>query len=194
MKEKEEYIETLLERFFEGQTSNEEEQQLYLFFRQRDIPEEFLRYQPVVKYFESGLAEESDCLKPNSIGSFHVPNRTKQRFLWSSIAASFLICLGATFFLLNKADTFDPLEGSYIIRNGVRINDLELIRPELEATLQDILHQQEEWEQMYARFAEMESLDIRILIQIAENNQRLLEDIQDENIRKEVEELLYTNF
>ena len=194
MKEKNETIETLLERFFEGQTSNEEEQQLYLFFRQEEIPDELIRHQPIVTYFESGLAEDLGCTEHNPALPFRVSNRKKQWILWCSIAASFLIILCTTLFFLNNTDTFDPLEGSYIIRNGVRITDLDLIRPELEATLQSILQQQEEMELLFVQLAEMESLDIQILQQIQENNQRILEDIQDENIRKETEKLLYINF
>ena len=200
MKEKNDSIETLLERFFEGQTSNEEEQQLYLFFKQKDMPEELVRLKPVIDYFENGLANE--CENPTLNAPLPIVNcplsivnspsahstKKKQWILWSSIAASFLIILCTTFFFLNKTDSFDPLEGSYIIRNGVRITDLDLIRPELEATLQSILQQQEEWEQMYAQIAEMESLDIQILQQIRENNRQIVEDIQDENIRREVAE------
>ena len=33
------YIENLLERFFEGETSNAEEQELYAFFARPDLPE-----------------------------------------------------------------------------------------------------------------------------------------------------------
>jgi len=38
MKEELTHIEILLERFFEGQTSNEDEQELYRFFRRTTCP------------------------------------------------------------------------------------------------------------------------------------------------------------
>ena len=49
-------IEDLLDRFFEGQTSNEEEQVLYEFFARPDIPAHLERYREVFGYFESGIA------------------------------------------------------------------------------------------------------------------------------------------
>jgi len=191
MKAKNESIETLLERFFEGQTSNEEEQRLYLFFRQKTIPEELVQFKPVIKYFENGLADELGCSVQQPVRPSPISNSRKRWILWSGIAASFLIILNATLFFLKATETHDPYEGSYIIRNGLRITDLDLIRPELEVTLQSILQQQEELEQLLAQLTEMESLDIRILQQIEANNQQILASIQDENIRKEVEKILY---
>ena len=49
-------IEDLLDRFFEGQTSNEEERVLYEFFARPDIPAHLERYREVFGYFESGIA------------------------------------------------------------------------------------------------------------------------------------------
>ena len=49
-------IEDLLDRFFEGQTSNEEERVLYEFFARPDIPAHLERSREVFGYFESGIA------------------------------------------------------------------------------------------------------------------------------------------
>ena len=49
-------IEDLLDRFFEGRTSNEEERVLYEFFARPDIPAHLERYREVFGYFESGIA------------------------------------------------------------------------------------------------------------------------------------------
>ena len=56
--EKQKHIEQLLERFFDGQTSNAEEQELYSFFNSSDVPEALKSYQPVFGYFETGIREE----------------------------------------------------------------------------------------------------------------------------------------
>ena len=58
MTNKYEHIETLLERFFEGQTSNMEEQKLYEFFAGYDVPEHLLHYKKVFTYFDIGLNSE----------------------------------------------------------------------------------------------------------------------------------------
>ena len=196
MEEKNKHIETLLERFFEGQTSNDEERQLYLFFGQEELPDELVQYKQVFKYFESGLVDELEAVKEmrKDTKTRHLSVTKKRWFVWGSVAASVLLILFSTLFYFDHIESAAPLAGSYIIRNGVRITDLDLIRPELEATLQSISQQQEEWEQMIAQFVEMEDLDIQILQQIVEDYQSILEDIQDENIRKEMEEFLYINF
>lgn len=51
------YIEQLLERYWECQTSMEEEQILRSFFCQKDIPEQLLQYKPLFDY-EAGVAEQ----------------------------------------------------------------------------------------------------------------------------------------
>ena len=58
------YIENLLERFFEGETSNAEEQELYAFFARPDLPEHLRGYKPVFGYFETGIAREVETGKP----------------------------------------------------------------------------------------------------------------------------------
>ena len=182
MKEELTHIKILLERFFEGQTSNEEEQELYRFFGRDNIPDELIAYKPLMQYFETGLADELACPEEDKVA----PKNTKThrlRNLWiirGSVAASFLMILSASLYLMKPAD---PYAGSYIIRNGVRITDLNMIRPELEATVQKVLLQEQQMEQW---------IEVQFTQQLQEQNNRILENIQDENIRKEVEEILLT--
>lgn len=51
-----EFIEQLLDRYFEGETSLAEEQQLREFFQQTEVPEHLLAYQPLFRYFEEEQA------------------------------------------------------------------------------------------------------------------------------------------
>ena len=193
MKMKEEFIpaNVLLERFFEGQTSIKEEQELYRFFMRDDIPDELVRYKPLIKYFESGLADElSSSMQPET----HTPKR-KRWVVWGGIAASFLLALCTSLYFLATREAPDPFEGSYIIRNGVRITDLKLIRPELEATIQKVLLQEQETERLIEQISKIDdSPEIQIMQQWQQQNQRILENIQNENIRREVEEVLNINF
>ena len=193
MKEKNEHINDLLNRFFEGQTTCNEEQELYLFFMQDDVPEEFIRYKPVIKYFESGLADELglSVQRPS-----HTAHTSKKRWIvWSGVAASFLLMLFTSLYFLKNKDASDPFEGSYIIRNGVRITDINLIRPELEATIQKSIKQQLETEQFFADFFQVDNrVEMEILQQMFSHYDRILENIQDEEIRKEVRKIIYTNF
>jgi hypothetical protein len=198
MKEENEYIETLLERFFEGQTSNAEERQLYLFFRQKEIPEELIRFKPVVRYFENGLADELKCSPKDARAqniAVNVPFWRNYRVIWGGVAASLQAILCTTLFLFKNTgtDSFDPFEGSYIIRNGVRITDLNLIRPELEATMREVMQQEEAMEQMIAQLTEITNIENLIMQQIEEQHRQILDDIQDEDVRREVQQILNTN-
>lgn len=143
MMNKYKHIEDLLERFFDGMTTNEEEQQLYSFFAGSDVPEHLHSYKPVFGYFESGLAEELDHSeeKRDSV-KLRLPGR-KWWVAGLSIAATLLILLSVSPLLLNESRTFDPFEGSYIIQNGERITDMDQIRPELEVSYQLAILNQE---------------------------------------------------
>ena len=191
-------IETLLARFFEGETTNEEEQQLYLFFRQEDISDELAQYKQVFKYFEIGLADELGCPQEIETGlreEVNTPKGVKRFWLvWGSAAASFLLMLTTSIYLLKVKESFDPYEGSYIIRNGVRITDLTIIKPELEAAMQKSLLMEQEAERLIERLSMIDdSQEKQIMQQLQYHNQQILNDIQDENIRNEVENFLNYN-
>jgi hypothetical protein len=120
MKEKYKHIEKLLERFFEGYTLNTEEQQLYDFFAGKDVPDHLQPYKPLFTCFE--VFPEAFCEK--------VPPVCKRQYgkwmLWPGVAAALLVLV-----LLNPFGSgdkpFDPYAGSYIVYNGVRITDPEII-------------------------------------------------------------------
>ena len=200
MEDKNKYIETLLERFFEGQTSNEEEKQLYLFFEQEEIPDELKQYKQVIKYFESGLADElEDTKETHKDTNFrreakHLSIVKKWWLVCGSVAASILIILFSKLFFFDNIESTDPYQGSYIIRNGVRITDLALIKPELDAAIQKSLLIEQEAEQLIERLTAMdENPEQQIMQQLQEHNQRILDNTQDENTRNKVEEILYLN-
>jgi len=190
MKKEIEPIKFLLARFFEGQTSDEEEQELYRFFGRDDIPEELMRYAPVIRYFENGFADEMGV----SLPAAQTGSLKRKNWIWYSVAASFLLMLCSSIYYFTAKAPLDPYAGSYIIRNGVRITDLELIRPELEATIQKSLLLEQEAERLIERLTAIDdSQEMRIMQQIQEHNQRILDHIQDENIRLDVEDFLYPN-
>ena len=251
MEKKNKYIETLLECFFEGQTSNEEERQLYRFFKQETIPDELAQYKPVIQYFESGLADELEIDKnaatqketgkpsvekqPDFVGLANEQPVTqstdatkrqwfgwttnkrsktqptgvvkvqpagvtktqpaglakKQWLVWGSVAASALLVLFTSIYVFDRIELADPYAGSYIIRNGVRITDLNLIKPELEAAIQKSLLIEQEAEQLIDRLTAIDdSQEVEISQRFQEHNQRILDNTQDENKRNEVEKML----
>ena len=179
-------IENLIERFFEGQTSNEEERELYAFFSSENIPEHLLPYRPVFAYFETGIKAGSEQREiiPNTIQF----SRKKKISIWASIAASLLILLsfGIYHFMLREKE-YNPYEGSYIIRNGVKITDPKIVKPEIEKTL--YLAQQQEKEcnlllQKSQKAGEVSA--VQIINEIKQRHLKWVEAIKDEMIRKEV--------
>ena len=161
-----EYIKILLESFFEGATSNKEEGELFEFFAKGEVPPELMPYKSLFAYFETDLEQEFHKIKPDTIISDpgvidllstplpgrrirlrrNIPMKSgiRRRFLLNGAAALLLIFLSVTAYHIidnNDAD-FDPYEGSFIVKNGVKITDLNQIRPELEATMEQVLYKE----------------------------------------------------
>ncbi|MDR1098233.1 MAG: hypothetical protein LBL57_08880 [Tannerella sp.] len=179
---KEKQMEQLLERFFEGSTSNREERQLYDFFAGRDVPEHLLPYKPLFACFEA--LPEAFCEKES-------PVRRKRRvkwMLWPCAAAALLaLVLLNPFGYGNKPR--DPYEGSYIVCNGVRITDLDIIRPELEAAVREVLQLQEEAERLIAEILETENYFQAMEDCMRAQHDAILEHFQDEEIREKVRKM-----
>jgi hypothetical protein len=184
MTDKYKHIEELLERFFEGYTSNAEEQELYGFFADSGVPEHLLRYKPLFACFDTGL-EKKNCGKKSPVRK----RRYRNRIVWSGIAAAALLAL----VWMNPSGygdkPFDPYEGSYIVHNGVRITDPEIIRPELEATVRKVLQQQEEAERLTAKMMEADKQFPDMEKYIQAHRDAMLENIHDENMREEVRKM-----
>lgn len=131
-----EQIEELLERFFEGQTSNQEEQELYRFFARKELPGSFQPYRSLFGYFEKGIGKETnERVRASLSGSKkerkQIPIYRKWWRIGLAVAAS--VCLLFCFNRLNKADEtdFNPYAGSYIIHNGVKTEIPEEVAREL---------------------------------------------------------------
>lgn len=158
-------IEILLERFFDGETSRDEEKELYAFFENPHLPERWKPYRSLFVFLGNGLPGASSSLSPAdfwqtspeplTMGTagrsekektlpFSTPSSVRKsgnpgwvkilRFA-AGCAAAILLAVAGFPLLFPTSTSSDPYEGSYLIRNGVRISDSDLIRPELEATL-----------------------------------------------------------
>ena len=145
------YIENLLERFFEGETSNAEEQELYAFFARPDLPEHLRGYKPVFGYFETGIAREVETKKEVTMPVRKVPFFKRWLWIGAAVAASLLL-----FLFLNKEDggkenEFNPYAGSYIIRNGVKTEIPEEVARELDKVIRETEKKQYEKERLALR-------------------------------------------
>lgn len=123
-------IEEYIDRFMEGETTNEEERAIYRFFREEEVPAHLKEYAPMFAWYEGGMKEDSITPKKR----FRLSFRT-----WS-IAAMIAIVLGfGSLMLLEEEDNllneWECYEGSYMEVNGKRITDVKQIMPEILETL-----------------------------------------------------------
>ena len=167
-------IEDLLDRFFEGQTSNEEERVLYEFFARPDIPAHLERYREVFGYFESGIALDF--------------SETPELRL-VCVAASLLLFLVNTVFM-NQNASFNPYEGSYIVRNGVVMTDIKKIQPELEVISRAAEAMEKNADQLLRNADEIAYLPERMNKRFEKKRETLLRNIPDTQVRKEVYKIL----
>ena len=79
-------IETLLEKYFEGQTSIDEEQELGAYFSSSDVAQHLKQYQNLFNYFSTSRSEESQK-------EFKIKTK-KTKVFWLSVAASASILIG----------------------------------------------------------------------------------------------------
>lgn len=123
-------IQQLIERFFDGNTSLKEEQLLYEFFdKHHDLPKELETYREMFMGFGAIAFDDAKHIKSKS--------HRKIFYLLSGMAASLLLCLGIFAAVQIHEDRMlaRNYEGSYIIVNGERIDDLSRIKPDIEHAL-----------------------------------------------------------
>lgn len=110
-------IQTLLTRYFEGETSAEDERRLRAFFASNNVPPELQAYKPLFAYFDQEIAKETK--KPR------VGHRKIYYFL-SAVAASALLFL----LIHNPLTASDPCfcSDSYVVVNGRCYTDIEKVR------------------------------------------------------------------
>ncbi|MBB3187299.1 hypothetical protein [Microbacter margulisiae] len=113
--------ENLLEKYYEGATTVEEERQLQQFLSQKDLPLRFEADQAILGYFAESRPETK---KQASIVSF---------IRWSSVAATLLVG-----FFLAKFLFSNQVQLNYAYVNGQKITNIKEIKAQAMASLQII--------------------------------------------------------
>ena len=138
-------IENLLEQYFEGNTSAEEEAMLRRFFTSEDIPENLAMYKPLFAYFDDEMRNNDATSKTQEITreirpkSANKPtHKTNRKFvLWiSGVAACAAILVGMFFFTPQSGKCTG--EGDYVIINGRCYTDAKTIRSATLNTLREM--------------------------------------------------------
>ena len=191
-------IEELIERFFEGQTSNEEERELYDFFSSENVPDFLLQYRQVFAYFESEIKEEDAIsklfLNANNTNSrkYYIVDKNKKIKILASIAASLLLLISFGIYHFAREKEFNPYEGSYIIRNGVKITDPKIVNPEIKKTMLLVQQQEKEFDLLVKSLQKIDLEDPyeQALKEIKREQLEWVEQVEDESIRNEILEIL----
>ncbi|MBQ7042153.1 MAG: hypothetical protein IJN66_05555 [Muribaculaceae bacterium] len=118
-----------IDRFLDGTTTCAEEQKLYEYFSKKNIAPEAEQYREMMAWYASGMT--TPIIEHKVKRSFSLTHWIYTISIAASIA---LLCtLGIKLYNYQSKvhDEFNIYEGSYIIRNGEKITDLDLIMPEL---------------------------------------------------------------
>lgn len=131
-------IEALLEKFFDGNTTNAEDRALEKFFCSgNNVPERYKCYCDMFGWYASGM--DSEKLPSASSQPKHVFFRTKTARWWSSVAA--LIALAAAIAWLStwQSHTDNTLlyADNYIVRDGHTITGMPEIKADIDASVMD---------------------------------------------------------
>ncbi|MBJ2126940.1 MULTISPECIES: hypothetical protein [unclassified Flavobacterium] len=92
-------IEEILEKYFQGETSIAEENQLKEYFSSSNVAQHLEQYKPMFDYFSQAKEQKS---------TYEIPLQSKKRNVaWLSIAASVVVLLGigTYFFMSEQKDT-----------------------------------------------------------------------------------------
>ena len=83
-------IDELLNRYFEGETSAEEEQKLRRFFASDNVPENLSAYKPLFAYFDEEITAERDMAE--EIWSEIAPEALPEKRWFMSCRQLLLVC------------------------------------------------------------------------------------------------------
>jgi len=123
-------IDNLLNKYFEGETSAEEEKQLRTFFASGDIPDHLIVYKPLFAYFDEEIGKEQKTVKQVSL--------TGRKVLYwvSGIAASMLLLLAIGHEFIFSNPRF--CSGNYVVINGRCYTDIHKVRSYAFSALQEV--------------------------------------------------------
>lgn len=137
------HIYDLVEKFLEGRTSNAEERELYVWFRENEVPAEWQELKAMFEWYEAGMPEINNAHsgqlseQPTPDTQHTATSRPRRRVrMWLTGAAlTAAASIAALFWLTPTTPTIDIYEGSYIIEAGVMCDNSESIRQDIEELL-----------------------------------------------------------
>lgn len=135
-------IDELLDKYFEGATSCEEERELRRYFTEEEVPEHLQMYRPLFACLDMEAKEhrqkQAEAVKPDVETKRLLPHRWYYSI--GGIAAGLLILVGVANLYRHTLAT----PSDYVIINGKRYTDANLIREQALSAFQDVSMSQEE--------------------------------------------------
>lgn len=126
-------IDELLNKYFEGETSNEEEKLIRRYFSEEKIPDNLLCYKPMFTYFKEEIDKEKQVDKI-------VPRKKTIMYLISSIAACAVIAIAINVFVHHNRTENE----NYVMIDGKICTDEAVIKAYAKASFNDVATSQEE--------------------------------------------------
>lgn len=140
-------IEALLNKYFEGETSCEEERHLREFFASEDVPEYLSAYRPLFSYFTQEIEKRQ---QEERQVEFRLPSIPAGQFSRKVLIRS-LAGIAATVLLLVGLYTFRGMQqdclcaGNYVIINGRCYTNPDKVREYALQALQQVSSSPDEW-------------------------------------------------
>lgn len=122
------YIEGLIEKFFEGKTSNKEEKVLWSYFSGEHIPDHLMQHKAFFLYYSHGFMTEVTGVKQSLTKHRMKGGRIRMMVMGISAVVAVLIFALVFFFFESPGERFDSYNGSYMLVDGEKVYDIELIR------------------------------------------------------------------
>lgn len=121
-------IERLLDKYFEGETTAEEERRLRAFFASEEVPEHLAVYKPFFGYFDEEIAKKDTGKEEEATQiSLVLPPQKRKLWYWMAGAAAcmlILLSLGRIYVFPQTIYCGD----NYVVINGRCYTDREKVR------------------------------------------------------------------
>ena len=132
---KDEDIRHLTERFFEGETTLEEEQALYAYYNGKDVSAELEKYAEVFRNF-AALSFNNEEIDGKEENKYVIGPKPKKRYLRIAVAASFTLLVAfGTYHLLSSTSSDEDCV-AYI--HGKKCTDPVLVSQEMHRTMNEM--------------------------------------------------------
>jgi hypothetical protein len=127
-------IDELINKYFEGETSGEEERRLRAFFASGKAPQRLAVYKPMFAYFDEEIRKKQE--KQGKQGKGRPAARRNILYGLSVAAACLVLLLGITYFLSGP----DPClcSGNYVVINGRCYTDMQKVKELAFDALQEV--------------------------------------------------------